>query len=265
MPINQISSIKLNQPSFTHNPHKNKEDQSSKLKWGVTAASALGVGTSYALIAKKQGFSINPKKIWNTPVKDWAVIKTFDKNLPDRKLIKLEEPQILSLAGGSVTGGLAAGAVLDDKKNFKAKAKEAVNQMLGNVFIPVMFVGSVSRFYDKYKKQILSHVPQMKSETKAAKFLNKAAKNIPSIALTAIGLGAGIITGNKVSNFINEKVYHKKVEREIRGTDFAPHVDDVGMAVTLMADKSKVSTIITNTVPLFLCVPGIETGTAKED
>lgn len=263
MPINHISSVNINQTSFTHNPHKNKDSQSSKLKWGVTAASALGVGTAYALIAKKQGFSLNPKRIWNTPVKDWAVIKTFDKNHPDRKLIKLEEPQILALAGGSVAGGFTAGALLDDKKHLKAKGKEALNQMLGNVFIPVMFVGGVSRFYDKFKKQILSHVPQIKSEAKTAKFLNKVAKNIPSIALTAVGLGAGIITGNKVSNFINEKVYHKKVERKIRSTDFAPHVDDIGMAVTLMADKSKVSTIITNTVPLFLCVPGIETGKAR--
>ncbi len=96
------------------------------------------------------------------------------------------------------------------------------------------------------------------------KGVNKALKCLPSAGMTLAALGAGIVTGNRVSNFLNEKVFHKKVERQIKGTDFAPHVDDIGMAVTLMADKSKLSTAITNTVPFFLCVPGIQTGMAKE-
>ena len=50
----------------------------------------------------------------------------------------------------------------DDKKYFKSKAREAVNQMLGNVIIPVAFVGGTSRIYDKYKETILSFVPQIK-------------------------------------------------------------------------------------------------------
>ena len=68
----------------------------------------------------------------------------------------------------------------------------------------------------------------------------------------------------KFSNFLNEKVFNKKVDRGIKTTDFAPHVDDIGMAVTLMADKSKISTTITRTVPAFLCVPGYEIGTHRD-
>lgn len=265
MPVN-ISSVNNYNQSFTHN-HAHKQDyvpHRSKVKKAVTATSVLGTATAYALIAKKQGFSLNPSRIMKTPVKDWSIFKIYNKKQPDRKLIKIEEPQILALAGGSVAGGLAGGAAFDDKKIFKAKCREALNQMLGNVFIPVAFVGGTSRIYDRYKKQILSHVPQLKDTGKTAKTVNKALKCVPSAALTLISLGAGIITGNKVSNYINDKVYHKKVERHIKHTDFAPHVDDIGMAVTLMADKSAISTAITNTVPFFLCVPGVQTGMARE-
>ena len=87
---------------------------------------------------------------------------------------------------------------------------------------------------------------------------------MPSAALTVLGLGVGIVAGNKLSNFINEKIYHKHVERKIKKTDFAPHVDDLSMAVTLMADKSAMSTAITRTVPAFLCVPGYQIGIHRD-
>lgn len=269
MPIN-ISSVKNNyNQSFKQNNIKQKSNGKSnnkqpKLKPAVTIASALGVGAAYAIIAKKQGFSINPSKILKTPVKDWALIKLYDKKQPDRKIIKLEEWEILGLAGGSIAGGLTAGTIIDEKKNFKAKIREAINQFVGNVCIPVAFVKGVSVLYDKNKRQILSKVPQLSGDGKAVKYTNKALKCMPSAAMTLVALGAGILTGNKFSNFINEKVFHKKVERHIKKTDFAPHVDDIGMAVSLMADKSKISTAITNTVPLFLCVPGFQAGMAQD-
>lgn len=263
MPINKISSVNNNSLSFGNN-NKSEQKKHSMLKPAVVTASALGVGTAYALIAKKQGFSLNPSKILKTPVKDWSLFKLYDKKQPDRTLINLEEKEILALAGGSVTGGLTGGILFDDKKNIKAKTREAVNQFLGNVLIPVAFVGATARLYDKYKPNILSKVPQFSSNGKFMKGVNKALKCLPSAGMTLAALGAGIVTGNRVSNFLNEKVFHKKVERQIKGTDFAPHVDDIGMAVTLMADKSKLSTAITNTVPFFLCVPGIQTGMAKE-
>ncbi|HIS37834.1 TPA: hypothetical protein IAC10_14615 [Candidatus Scatousia excrementigallinarum] len=264
MPINQISSVKNNSLSFGHGHHVENKNCSPKLKRAVTAASALGVGTAYAIIAKKQGFSLNPSKIFKTPIKDWSLIKLYDKKHPERKLIELEEWEILGLAAGSIAGGLTAGAVVDKKKNFKAKAREAVNQFFGNVCVPVAFVKGAASLYDKYKKPILSKVPQIKGDGKSIKVLNKSLKCIPSAAMTLAALGAGIVSGNRLSNILNEKVFHKKTERHIKKTDFAPHVDDIGMAVSLMADKSKLSTAITNTVPLFLCVPGIQAGLAQE-
>lgn len=273
MTINSISGINNNQNiNFGHgHSRKSKEPVSPLERSGVLATTLVGVGASLALIAKKQGFSLSPSKIAQTPIKDWAIFKTFNKQQPDRKLLELEEKEILTLAGGSVAGGLAGGLMFDKKHNRKAKFKEALNQLLGNVLVPVACVGGASRLYDKYKKQILSLVPQINiknltdNKLKTAKFINKFLKILPSAGITLAALGTGIVAGNKVSNFINEKVYHKKVERKIKGTDFAPHVDDLGMAITLMADKSFVSTLITKTVPAFLCVPGFETGTAKEN
>ena len=255
---------------------------------GVFLTTLMGVGTALAMISKKQGFSLNPQKILNTKVKDWALVRIFNKNHPEAKVLEFEEPEILTMAAGSVAGGLVGGAIFDDKKYFKAKAREAVNQMLGNVIIPVAFVGGTSRIYDKYKTKILSFVPQInysknnallkklsniltpnsldktdKALAATVKYTNKFLKVIPPSALTIVALGVGIFTGNKVSNFINEKVFHKKVERKIHGTDFAPHVDDLSMAISLMADKSAVSSVISRTIPAFLCVPGMETGTHR--
>ena len=235
-----------------------------KMKVGVAATTALATGCALAHIAKKQGFSLSPSVIKKTPVKDWAVFRLYDKNRPDRKLIELEEKEILELATASVAGGLAGGLLFDDKQYKKSKIRESVNQLLGNVAVPVACVGAVSRLYKKYKPQILAKVPQVKETGKFTKNFNKALKGIPFSIATVVSLGVGIIAGNRVSNLLNEKVFNKKMDRKIKGTDFAPHVDDLGMAVSLMADKSKGASFITRIVPAFLCVPGYEVGTHRD-
>ena len=168
------------------------------------------------------------------------------------------------MAAASVAGGLTGGAIFDDKKHFKAKLRESVNQILGNVLVPVACVGAASRLYKAHKEKLISVMPQLKNTGKAANNFNKVLRVLPGSLATVISLGIGIVAGNKVSNFINEKLFHKKVERNIKGSDFAPHVDDLGMAVSLMADKSKGASFIQRIVPLFLCVPGIETGTHRD-
>lgn len=273
MSVNPITSFKSNRPSSVvrNDAVNKKEDVNNKnskegknLKAKVALTSALGVGTALACIAKKQGFSISPKRIKDTPVKDWAIFKIYNKNHPERRLMEIEEIEILELAGASVAGGLAGGMIFDDKKNTKAKLRESVNQMLGNVLVPVACVGGASRLYKKNEKSILKHIPQIAEKGKATITANKILKGIPSAIITVAALGVGILTGNRVSNMLNEKVFHRKVDRKIKGSDFAPHVDDLSMAVTLMAEKSALSTTITRTVPAFLCVPGMQTGIAKE-
>ena len=261
MPITPVNNS-LNQTNYNNYNSKNKD---KKVKAGVVATSALGVAVALAHISKRQGFSLNPSKIMKTPVKDWAVFGLYSKNHPERKLIDLEGPQIIELASASVAGGLVGGVVFDDKKHRKAKYKEAVNQLLGNVLVPIGCVWTASELYKKQEANIMKIVPQIKETGKVSKIFNGALKAIPMSIVTIAALGTGIFAGNKVSNFINEKVYHKKVKRDIEPTDFAPHVDDIGMAVSLMAEKSPFSSFIQRIVPAFLCVPGIETGMHREE
>lgn len=227
----------------------------NNMKRKILATAALGSAAAFGVICHKQGFRVS--KLSQTPVKDWAIFKIKDKTL------KIEEKEVLGLAGGSVAGGLVGGALFDDKKNFKPKLQEALSQLLGNVAVPIFCVGQTSKFYKKHEEDILKHVPTIKGENKGfVKYANRALKAIPPVGLTAVSLGVGIVAGNKVSNFINEKVSGKKVEREIRKTDFAPHVDDLCLAITLMAPGTPVGEVIAKTIPFFLTVPGYQTGIA---
>lgn len=281
MTFSRVSNVNLDkhysinsQKNYTKNefqkavlPKQEKSDEfvDNSVKRGVLLSSIAGVGLASAIIAKKQGFSLNPKVIFSQNPKNWAMFKIFSRQNPDAKLMEIEEPQILALASGSALGGLVGGAVFDDKKYFKGKLRETLNQLLGNVLVPVVCVSAVSHLYDKNKEKILSFVPQAPGfKSKGVKYFNKILKAVPSAAMTIVGLGVGIIGGNRLSNFINEKIYHKHVERKIKKTDFAPHVDDLSMAVTLMADKSPLSTAITRTVPGFLCVPGYQIGVHRD-
>lgn len=240
------------------------QDQDKRIKIGVAATTALAVGGTFAHIAKKQGFSLSPSVIRKTPIKDWAIFSIYDKKRPLKKEVVLEGKEIIELASASVAGGLAGGLVFDDKKYRKSKLREAVNQLLGNVIVPIGVVWSASKLYKNNKNSIMKFVPQITEKGKVSKYFNMTLRAIPGSVTTLIALGAGIFAGNRVSNFINENVYNKKVDRNIKATDFAPHVDDIGMAVSLMADKSKGASIVQRVIPAFLCVPGYQTGTHRD-
>lgn len=242
----------------------NSKRQDLKMKIGVAATTAVAVGGALAHIAKRQGFSLSPSAIKNTPIKDWAIFRLYDKNNPGKNDISLEGKEILELATASVIGGLTGGLIFDDKKYIKSKFRESVNQLLGNVTVPIACVWGISELYKKHKEAIMDMVPQIEETGKSAKYCNKLLRAVPFSVATLGALSTGIFAGNRVSNFLNEKVFHKKVDRGVKVTDFAPHVDDIGMAVSLMADKSKTASIIQRTVPLFLCVPGYETGTHRD-
>ncbi len=230
---------------------------SKDTKRKILATAALGTAAAFGVISHKQGFKLS--KLPKTPIKDWALFKTKGKTL------KIEEFEVLGLASGSVAGGLVGGALFDKKENFKAKLQESLSQLLGNVSVPIACVSLASRFYKSNKDSILKRVPQIKGQDKGfVKFANRAMKAVPPVGLTGLALGVGIIGGNRVSNFINEKISGKKVEREIRGTDFAPHVDDLCLAITLMAPGTPVGEVISKTVPFFLTVPGYQTGIAQK-
>lgn len=241
--------------------HEHSESDLSKAKKGIVlASSALGMAPVLAVLAKKKGFSLNPAQIIKTPVKDWAIFKYS----PINKSISFEAPQIIAVATGSVAGGFVGGTLVDEKSNRKAKLREVLNQILGNVLVPVGCVGLGSSQYDKYANRIKAAMPQINKSGNVTATVNKCLRHLPNLAATFAFLGVGLYLGNKVSNFINEKIYHKKVERNIKATDFAPHVDDLCMATTMMNKESVFASKLARVIPLALLVPGYQTGIAQE-
>ena len=236
-----------------------KKDMSFAQKSFVAGTSVLGMAPVLAFWAKKKGFSLTPSKIAKTPVKDWALFKYK----PLDKAINFGWKEILSTAGGSVIGGFLGGIIIDPE-NKRAKKREFLNQLLGDVIVPIGCVAIGSKIFNKYADTLHKIMPKINSEKKHAQILNTISENIPDTIATLGSLAIGIIAGNKVSNEINEKLYHKEVDRKIRATDFAPHVDDLCMSISMVNEESIFASKLSRVIPFALVVPGYETGTARE-
>jgi len=247
--------------NFTHSPVR-ENNLNGKQKAVILASSALGTVPVLGFLAHRKGFSLNPAKIIKTPIKDWALFKYK----PLDKVLEFDDPRpIIATAAGSVAGGFVGGAIVDDKSNFRAKKREVLNQLLGNVLVPIGCVWAGSKAYDKISKTLVSMMPKINSTKKIAKVFNAISENLPSSVATILSLGVGIIAGNRVSNEINERLYHKEVDRHIKASDFSPHVDDLCMATSMMNHGSLFASKIARVIPFALLVPGYETGTAREN
>ncbi len=256
--------------TFTHS-YLEHSDLTLKQKATVLGTSALGMALPLAFLSKKAGFSLNPAKIFKTPIKDWALFKYK----PVDKVLEFDEGwKIISVATGSVAGGFAGG-VLVDKDNIKAKKREVLSQLLGDVIVPISCVWAGAKLFKHYETTLQKLMPKInnnlkifgKNISKDSKFVNivnTISENIPNAVATLGSLGVGIIAGNKVSNEINEKLYNMKVERGIKATDFAPHVDDLCLSISMVNSGSTLGTLLGRVIPLALLVPGYETGTARE-
>lgn len=252
-------SINSKGANFTHSYLEHSE-LSNKQKAVVLASSALGMALPLAFWSKRAGFSLNPLKILKTPIKDWALLKFK----PSGKILEYDDAaKIISIAAGSVAGGFAGGALVD-KANLKAKKREVLSQLLGDVIVPITCVWAGAKAFKHYERTLTKLMPKINKENSFAKIINKISENIPNAVATLGSLAVGIIAGNKVSNEINEKLYHKKVERGIKATDFAPHVDDLCMSISMVNSGSEFGTKLGRIIPLALLVPGYETGTARE-
>lgn len=230
---------------------------SKKQKATILAFSGLGMAPVLAILAKRKGFSLSPSKIIKTPIKEWALFKFNSKD----KIVKYEGPQIFAVASGSVAGGFVGGTIVD-RQNVKAKKREILSQLLGNVAVPVGCVTVGAGIFNKYSDKLIKMMPKVKDSVKGAKIINKISQITPQTFFTLAFLSMGIFLGNKVSNYLNDHIYHKKVDRNIKATDFAPHVDDVCLAASLM-DSGSLGDKIGRVIPLALLVPGYETGIAR--
>ena len=255
--INRIESTYT--PNFGHGGHS---DLNKKQKAAIMASSVAGMTPVIAVLAKRKGYSLSPKRILNTPVKDWAIFKYSPKD----KAIDFADPKVITaVATGSVAGGFIGGSLVDEKSNVKAKKREILNQILGNIIVPVTTVYLSSKLFGKYQNRLEAKMPQFKPSGSVTKFFNKVLRKLPQAAATLGALTVGIFLGNKVSNTINEKLYNKKVDRNVRATDFAPHVDDLCMATTMMSPNSTFGQKLGRVIPLALIVPGYQTGIAQDN
>lgn len=247
--------------SFNANSETLNKELTTKQKSVILASSATGVLSVVALLAKLKGFSLNPARIIKTPLKELALFKFK----PQDKVVEFDAPPVIvAVASGSIAGGYVGGSIVD-KENQKSKKREILNQILGNVLVPVGCVWAGAKQYEKFANRIENAIPQINKQGKVFDFINKFFKQIPNLAATLGFLGIGIYAGNKVSNFINDKLYNKKVERNIKTTDFAPHFDDLCMATSMMNKDASFGAKLSRFIPLALLVPGYETGIARNE
>lgn len=225
-------------------PVKEKQPEADpKVKNGVLLTTIGGVLTGMAIVLKKGGYTINPAKMFKGPAKNWGITK-----------VDYKEWEVIILAASSISGGLLGGHLFDKKDNMKAKLREAVIQMGGNILIPLGCVGGGARIYDKYYKEKV--IKKFK--------LPKKKEGIPNMILAAVTLGLAIYLGNKTANFINEDIYKIRDDRTVKIADMSGHVDDTCMAISLADSESIISKTISRVIPLALLVCGYSSGVMQE-
>lgn len=241
MQVNTVNIIsKYNQAKIAHGNNATDDNLSRKQKTIVLATSALGTFSMLAICAKKQ--KINLFK------------------LKELKKLDIGTKEIFALATGSLVGGLGAGLILD-KQNRQNKYRESLQQLVGNIAFPIAFVSIFNSAYKKIEPKI--PIPKFRN-----KVLNAVIKSVPPVVATAVGLLTGIVIGNKIANTLNNKLFKENEHRKVHISDFAAHVDDTLLGVTLVTKNlvasptSIVSTTASKLIPPALVVPGYVTGTA---
>lgn len=233
--------------TYSYNPQIKRNDNQTKgmpetaQKLTVLAASTAGMLTTLAICGKTQKLNV-------------LKLKELSK-------IEIGAKEILAIAGGSIAGGLLSG-ILTDKSNKQAKLREGFQQMVGNVIFPVTFVSLANWLYGK--TSIQKHIPKINN-----RIANAFLQALPATVITIAALTSGIFAGNKFACRVNDRMFRKNEDRNIKVTDFAAHVDDVFLGATLVAKNlSKNSTSIVGSaasklVPPALIIPGYMTGTAS--
>jgi hypothetical protein len=249
--LKQASSINFKCESIL-NEQKQPEKASRKLKTGVFFTTLGGVATALAIMLKRKGYSLNPSKILKTPLKKWGI---FGAEYAEKELPTF----VGALAVGSVGGGLVGGALFDKKENMKAKYRESVIQLVGNVFTPLACVWYGMKGFEKVKPKIEKYIPDVKNA-----LLNKVFKGTPSVIATGLCLFAGILLGNKVGNSINKHVFKCDDKRKIKASDMSPHIDDLCLSLSIVAATSRIGSYVKRIIPVALMVAGFSTGIAQE-
>lgn len=226
------------------NPYANTK-ASNTVKTGVFLSTLAGVALAM----------VRTFKVQKLPMKN---IKDFLKNLVTVKYDKEKheiEWLVARLAVGSIGGGLIGGAILDKKENIKAKFREGIVQLVGNIAIPIGCVaGGLHVYEQKYQSKVVNALK-----------LSKKTEGIPGVAISLACLIVGAFAGNKVGNFINKEFFGCDEKRSLKLADMSPHIDDLGVAASFVVPpSSSVGNVIARIVPAALMIAGISTGVAQE-
>lgn len=288
MPVETVSSRNVNQPSQNFQNSQNSqisnsfqnanfenysawvfpevpERASTKLKLGVFCTTLAGVVAGLAIRMKCQKVPLNLGELFKGNFKKFGLWNVRYSEAKD----------ILTIGAGSVLGGLLGGLMFDKKENNKAKIREAVIQYIGNISIPIGCVWGGLKLAKKLKpmfqKEIskihIDKVVEKVTDNKAVKEgAEETIKGFPKAVIVAIALTSGIFAGNKVGNFINEKIFHVKDNRKLKPADMSPHVDDVCFALTMAEEGAKEGPIhyVSRIIPAALMISGYSTGVTKE-
>lgn len=236
-----------------------QEKAPTKVKVGALLGTVTGVALAMLYTFKRKTGNIEGiKNIKN--IGDYFYNLTHIKynELDKNKKPTYELEKLISiLTLGSVGGGLLGGVVTDKKENTKAKFREAIIQVVGNIFTPLLCVDGGLRLFEKY------------AEDKVIKTLSNKSKSIqhaPKTVVSLICLAGGLFLGNKVGNLINEKVFHVKDNRKIKMADLSPQIDDACVAVSFLASggESAIGTAVKRIIPAALMIAGYSTGVVQE-
>lgn len=232
-------------------PVQKKEEETPqqyhRRKNGVALCTALGVATSLAILAKfdkNKKYSLSPKKIFATPLKDTYLGS-----------VKYESKEVISMGIGSCLGGLLGGALFDKRKdkNMKEKVEEGVVGIT-NISLPIIFVEGLSLVGEKITNS-------MQNWMSKGGLGRKIIAESPKVAGSTIGLLSGVYLANRLSHQINKHVFNKQVDdRPVKAKDFAAHIDDICVAATFVAQKNPLTKAVSRIIPAALCVAGNEVG-----
>lgn len=232
-------------PTVANNTQQNnvtsaKKKPNKKVIAGATIGSALGIAGAVAGV--------------------YHMAKKGDPKLLLRNLA-YEEKDVLLVGAGSVLGGLAGGLLTDkDKENNVPKIREALEQLVGCIALPVGFVAAGNKLLDKFNVKL----PQLKSTGALADFANNALKHLPKVAVTVGSIVAGMHIGHEFMTKVNNKIFKEEDNHKIEAKDFLVHTDDLCVASSLIfKDTEKISKVTNKILPLSFILSGIKTGTRQ--
>lgn len=250
-PISFSQKEKTNEQRPKYQTQTKKTMADKILKPAVLLSSIAGVALVVSSIAKRQGVNILKENKFSD------IIKPHKWKITDKGFEPLD---IIKIAASSITGGLTAGLILDND-NKKAKLREAFQQIVGNIIIPVTFVTQGLKMYEKLNKKykIENKLPEIKTSKKLTEIIKKSPPVIASMACLALG----ILSGNWIANKASQAIFNVNDKRKIEPGDLSGHIDDVCLAAILINPSSKIGSIAGNLIPVALLISGFESGTKK--